>query len=657
MKLKALAFYLMCGIAMMLICDGAFFAQEAKEDEGPDLHLTRRVNIHGDEFMALAISVDERNLFIGTERGEVLIWNIPERRIVQRFYQGSPVHVIVALADGKHLVAAGGAHTGLLHTCTVRKWNVETGAFEDWQGGGGDSILNLAFDRRDGLVAAADFKGRVTVWEAKTGKAVFTRELEQPPLSLAINDRTIFATTADPKMLVERDDEVPSNNIIALNIAEPKNPAREFVPKKDGRIWNQLCFSPDGRTLAATYYDSAKYGLEVALLDAASGTERTSFQGKQVSWLAPDRLLVFENDQPSRLMSISADGAASVSESLEGGKWHQAGTPSGLEGGVVSGDGRTAWGVFEMGAALAEWNLKTKDATLLTNTSGFPFAMAVLEHKGAEGLLMTGGDDGFVRVWNLSDIALRREFRVTKGVPQSVALLADGRRAVFSSSTKDSPTEIEVCDIYSGSRKILLTIKEPFVRVAAAGNEIIYNSGRTLLLASSTSGEIERKFTLDAKVSSFTVSVNGQWLAASDDKGVLYRFEIANGHSLRTPAGNERGSDGQLAITNNGLDVYSTEFGGAIRRWETRTNTLKELTSVKGIPRTMRLSTDERRLAIGGNHRDVGVYDAQTGDTICYFDVGASDFYVTNVWLRDNRLIYTTDGGVLFDGVLENRQP
>jgi WD40 repeat protein len=280
----------------------------------------------------------------------------------------------------------------------------------------------------------------------------------------------------------------------------------------------------------------------------------------------------------------------------------------------------------------------------------------VLERKGEEGFLITGGDDRFVRVWNLSDISLRREFRVNVGVPQSVALLADGRRAIFSSSAKEPPTEIEVGDIYSGSQKRLLTVNEPFVKVAATGSEFIYNSGRDLLLASSTTGETKRKFSVDAQVNWFAVSTNGQWLAVSDSNGALYRFEIANGRRLQAQTAQLK-LDGRLVITNNGRYVYTTEFGGAVRRWDTQSNTLKELMTVRGIPHSLRLSTDERRLAIGGNHRDVGVYDAESGKPIGGFDVEASDFYVTNVWLRGNRLIFTTDSGVLFDGVLEQTKP
>jgi len=52
----------------------------------------------------------------------------------------------------------------------------------------------------------------------------------------------------------------------------------------------------------------------------------------------------------------------------------------------------------------------------------------------------------------------------------------------------------------------------------------------------------------------------------------------------------------------------------------------------------------------GGNHRDVAVYEIATGERRLYFEIGAADFYVTNVWLGGDRLLFSTDAGVLFDG-------
>jgi hypothetical protein len=60
------------------------------------------------------------------------------------------------------------------------------------------------------------------------------------------------------------------------------------------------------------------------------------------------------------------------------------------------------------------------------------------------------------------------------GVPQGVGLLADGRRAVISCGTGESPTDILIADIETGVTRRLLTVEFPGARVYAAGENFIY---------------------------------------------------------------------------------------------------------------------------------------------------------------------------------------
>ncbi len=134
-------------------------------------------------------------------------------------------------------------------------------------------------------------------------------------------------------------------------------------------------------------------------------------------WAAPDLLLLSANDeQPTHRIKITPNGKVTSEQISEGSKWHAAGAPAGLSGQVVSKDGKKVWSVYQQGAALIEWDLGSKRGEVLTYTKGFPFAKDVLE-KGATGLLITGGDDRYVRVWNLADLTPLREFRLSRGSP------------------------------------------------------------------------------------------------------------------------------------------------------------------------------------------------------------------------------------------------
>src|SRR5689334_23845748 len=91
---------------------GAYSAATPRDEDDYGFEVERRINAHGDEFMALAQTSDGRYLIVGAESGKLLIWSVAERRIVKQLDQGSPVHCIVALSDADTFVAAGGPHEG-----------------------------------------------------------------------------------------------------------------------------------------------------------------------------------------------------------------------------------------------------------------------------------------------------------------------------------------------------------------------------------------------------------------------------------------------------------------------------------------------------------------------------------------------------------------
>jgi tricorn protease-like protein len=136
---------------------------------------------------------------------------------------------------------------------------------------------------------------------------------------------------------------------------------------------------------------------------------------------------------------------------------------------------------------------------------------------------------------------------------------------------------------------------------------------------------------------------------AINDTGSLFRFDIRKG--TRSPVGAENPKSlTTLTISSDGRYIYATEFEGTLQQWDTQTSVMKKIGSIRGQARTLRLSRDEKEIAIGGNHRDVAVYEIATGERRLYFEIAAADFYVTNVWLGGDRLLFSTDAGVLFDG-------
>ena len=66
----------------------------------------------------------------------------------------------------------------------------------------------------------------------------------------------------------------------------------------------------------------------------------------------------------------------------------------------------------------------------------------------------------------------------------------------------------------------------------------------------------------------------------------------------------------------------------------------------------MTLSDDDKWLITAGNHGDVGVFDRETGRLLFYTRTASAAFYVEKVWVKGNRMLITTDSGVMLQGKL-----
>lgn len=369
--------------------------------------------------------------------------------------------------------------------------------------------------------------------------------------------------------------------------------------------------------------------------------------------MSPSQLLAYDEESPITSVTLDADGKILLTEKhIAGGTWHANGNPSEMSGWAAKRDGSRAWNTFQLNAALVEWDLLTNEGKLLTTVNGFPFAMDVLEADSHGGLLVTGGDDRFVRVWSLKDFSQLRQLSVPFGIPQGAALMRDGQHVTYSYSTQEAPSEIITANIQTGDVKKLLTIKQPFVRVSSALGGFIYDTEHSLVLARASDGATVREFSVEEGIEHFAVSNNGCWLAVVDKKNKLHLFDVTSERHVRAQTAKVE-SVARLAVSDDGRAVYSTEWFAHLRRWNTKEDGQDDLGTIRGQVSAMRLSRDGSRLVIGGNHRDVGIYDTRTGKQLGEFRIAVSDFYITNVWTSGNRLIFTTDTGILFDGNLE----
>ena len=636
--MRKLLFRTAISIAFLAVANVSSPAITPDEDDYR-FEVEHRINAHGDEFMALDQTSDGRFLIVGAESGKLLIWSIAERRIVKQLDQGSPVHCVVALNDADTFVAAGGPHADPINRAVIRKWHINTGESEEWKGLIDGSIMSLAYEPKSELIVADTITGKLAVWNSTNGALVSKRSFDGPAAGLAINGKEIYRT----QISLNEEEGVKPNSILRFRLDQPSRPPVQITEDKEDGVWATLDISPDRRFLTAQL---AKESPTVILRELATKKITGTFEARNFAWSTDGSLVLFDHEVAIARVSIDARGRATRAELLKAAQWHRSGTPANMTGKVVSADGSTAWEVFQLGASLVELDLNKKTFDELYSVRGYLHAIDVREPFD---LFATAGDDGFVRVRKLSDLSLVKEFKAEPGVPQGVALMEDGRHVVFSASSKESETRISVGDLSSGQSRTLFDVPEPFVGVHAAAGGFVYKRENSLVLAKWSDGATIREYAVEGELGGFDVSANGEWLVAVNDTGSLFRFEVRKG--ARSPVGAENiKSLTGLTISNDGRYVYTTEFEAKLRQWDTQTSVVKELGSIRGQARSLRLSRDEKEIAIGGNHRDVAVYEIATGERRLYFEIAAADFYVTNVWLGGDRLLFSTDAGVLFDG-------
>jgi WD40 repeat protein len=279
--------------------------------------------------------------------------------------------------------------------------------------------------------------------------------------------------------------------------------------------------------------------------------------------------------------------------------------------------------------------------------------MAVREKADGSGILATGGDDKFVRLWNLSDLALKREFQVTNGVPQGVALLSDEKSVIYSASGAEAPTDIFKSNIETGETRKLLTLEKSQVTVRAAINDFLYNLEKQIILASAEDGETKKIFVFPEGIDVIAVSANAKWLSVADKKGKLFLVDLTTGKQKALE--NEKVEDlTRIAVSNDGQFIYTATFFAQLVQWDTSAQKSKTIADgFRGQASSLQLSVDGNYAIIGGNHHDIAIYEIKTGERVFYNnDIDSSDFYVTNSWMKGNRLIFTSDGGVMYDGIL-----
>ncbi|HEY0728404.1 MAG TPA: hypothetical protein VGD38_10065, partial [Pyrinomonadaceae bacterium] len=319
-------------LLVVLSCSSARAQLQALIGEG-DLKFAakHRVNAHGDEFNSLTMSPDGQRLFTGTEKGDIIVWNVTTNRLERTLHQPSGIHFVAALQDARELIAASSNHIKPANSL-VRRWNVETQTFVDLTGVDTDSFLTgLAIDTEAGLIAATSENGTVVVWDSSTNKQLARWKLDGLPSAVALLGRNVYVATIGRN---PPHGPPTGSAIVKLNIDNQNQPPANVLRVERG-FWSTLEPSPDRRLLSVTFHEDYADGKTVVINPVSKRTVRT-FGAAASLWLGGSQLMLFEWLDPAEVVQLSANGRAKSVRKFERFEADTPGRAFDLSGQVVN---------------------------------------------------------------------------------------------------------------------------------------------------------------------------------------------------------------------------------------------------------------------------------------------------------------------------------
>jgi WD40 repeat protein/serine/threonine protein kinase len=348
--------------------------------------------------------------------GYVRIWNVASGQEWDPLLKavGNPVNSLAFRPDGLYL-ATGGQQPSTATKGAVNVWNLKPGPELHPTGGYAVRCTSVAFSPDSKYLAATFRDGNVTVWDAVTGKVLFSarRHKDRDPVSSV-------AFKPDPGseyLAFARDTEV---------VVERWKGAAGREGRTIGslmRAARSVAFSPDNRRLASAGGDPDKPG-EVRVWDAETGQELFALKGhtsgvNSVAFSPDGQRLASASGHPDKPGELKVWDAQTGQELLT-----LKGHTSGVNCVAFSPDGRHL--------ATASWDKSVKVWDATTGAEDF----LLKEHSAAvlsvafspDGRhLASASDDGTIKVWDLGTRKVVHTLKDHTSAVWSVAFSRDGR--------------------------------------------------------------------------------------------------------------------------------------------------------------------------------------------------------------------------------------
>ncbi len=583
---------------------------------------------HAEYVRSVAFSPDGKLFASGSNDNTVKIWDVASRREL-RTLTGHSDHVLAIRfsTDGSLLASLG-------YDKTVRIWDVMTGESRVTinADNGEFAAMCLTPDAKTIITANHTYSSGggdnlIRFWDLASGKAARTFDPGESVSALAISrdGRTLISGGVegavklwDVSSLKERATLTGHTETVqALDISPDGSQLASGGNDNAARLWDlaggkpsrvlkhraqvtSLAFSPDGRTLATGSWDHAAH-----LWDVSKGVEMRVLIGhNDIVWgiaFAPDG---------QTLASSSADKALKIWD-LSTGKELLSfnGHVNFVESVVLANKGRTlvshdswdairVWDLetgkdmrriaspgdkraFETVTAIDDGFIGGNENGLITiyDADGRPLRKLEGHNLGLNAfavspdgkLLASGGQERWVRIWNIADgkLVATADFPGGDGYhPESLAFSPDSRRLACGTNH----SEVWVVDVASGKQLFSkadpeetgfilgLAFSPDGATIAAVGG-----TGKVRLLDAATGAPI-RSF--GENISRAVVFMpDGKRIWSGSEDGTITLWNVSDGSQLRTLPGHA-GYVTSLLLRGNGRTLISSSRDSTVRLWD-----------------------------------------------------------------------------------------